>query len=181
MFVIVILTNKLVVHLVGWSDLLKSWKAQGMGDPEQTRSALLKVQQMNGVADSFQKEGPIIMATKGATGKPGPEKHVLEEAEQGQYEDFILNAKVELLGGCRSCRMELASRQGRLVLLWASRFIQAVPCRLMNLREFKGFHLEADEDRVFVEHLKTAGGGPGYLWYWKEKMSFPAATRTNPC
>lgn len=142
---------------------LKNWKDQGLGDPEQTRSALLKLQQANGIANSFLKEEPIVMAVQGATGKPGPDKHVLEEAAQSQYEHFILNAKLELLGGCRGCRMKLDSRFGRLVLLWASRFIQAVPCRLRNLRDFKTFHLEADDERVYVEHLKTAKGGPGYL------------------
>jgi len=142
---------------------LKSWKTQGMGDPEQTRSALLKLQQAHGITTSFLKEDPILEAVKGATGEPGPDKHVLEELEQEQYEDFIMNAKVHLLGGCKKCRMRLDTRAGRVLLLWASRFLQAIPCRLMNLREFKAFHLEAEKERVYVEHLKTAGGGPGYL------------------
>jgi len=143
---------------------LKSWKAQGLGDPEAVRDALLKLQLSHGMANSFLEEKPVIMAVRGATGKAGPDKHVLEKAEQTQYEDFILNCKDKgHLGGCRNCRMRLDSKQGRLTLLWASRFIQAIPCRLMNLREFKGFHLEAEKERVFVEHLKTEGGGPGYL------------------
>jgi len=142
---------------------LKGWKAQKLGDPEPTRSALLKLQLAHGITSSFLKEDDVLLAVKGAAGKPGPEKHVLEETEKEQYEDFLMNAKPSFLGGCKGCRMKLETKEGRLVLFWASRFIQAVPCRLMNLREFKGFHLEAEMERVYVEHLKTAKGGPGYL------------------
>ena len=142
---------------------LKGWKEQGLGNPEATRSALLKLQLARGVTSSFLKEGPVIQAVKGASGEPGPDKHVLEEAEQKQYEDFLLNAKPHYLGGCNKCRMRLDTRDGRLVLLWASRFIQAIPCRLMNLREFQGCDVDEENDRVYVRHLKTAGGGPGYL------------------
>lgn len=141
---------------------LKSWSDQGMGDPEPTRSALLLWQRAWGIGKPFTEETAVIAACKGAAGHPGPDKLVLDEDSQEQYEVFLMRADTEQLGGCRTCGMDLEDPRDRELLVHASRFMKQVPIRLHNLREFESTDMLYETGEVFVKHMKTCKGGPGY-------------------
>lgn len=141
---------------------LKSWKEQGMGDPEGMRDALLQLQRALGL-ETWAASKTVIKAVKGATGMKGPDKLVLDSAMIDQYEDFMINAKVELLGGCRKCALHLDTEYGRDLLVWANRMMQEIGIRLLNLLDMKTYHLDRKKMQLFVPRLKQAGGGPGHL------------------
>jgi len=65
---------------------LKSWSDQSMGDPEPTRCALLLWQRAWGIESPFTEEMAIRKACEGAAGQPGPDKLVLDETQQDEYE-----------------------------------------------------------------------------------------------
>jgi len=144
---------------------LKSWCDQSMGDPENTRSALLLWQRAWGIAAPFTEEECVRKAVEGAAGQPGPDKLVLDDTYQAQYEQFLMNGETVELGPCRGCRMNLETVEDRELLVHASRFIKQVPCRLHNLREFEVTDLLEESGEAFVKHMKTCKGGPGYVPY----------------
>ena len=143
---------------------LMSWKDQGMGDPEETRSALLQLQRAHGV-DTWAASKTVVKAVAGATGSKGPDKLVLESRMVRQYELFIMNAKIELLGPCRDCRLMSceADIKGRKLLVWANRLMQEIGIRLCNLLDMQDHHLDPKKKELYVPRLKQASGGPGCL------------------
>ena len=141
---------------------LKSWKTQGLGDPEETRSALLQLQRAMKV-DAWAASKTVMKAVVGATGVRGPDKLVLDDDMISDYESFIMNAELELLGPCRDCRMLLDTIEGREVLVWANRLMQEVGIRLCNLLDLLDSHLNAQRGELYIPRLKQAGGGPGFL------------------
>lgn len=144
---------------------LKSWKDQTMGDPEQTRCALLLWQRAAGVEFPFTEEMGVRKAVEGAAGEPGPDKLVLDEEQQSQYEYFIMNCEPEAFGGCRGCRLNMESPVDRAIIVHASRFLKQVPCRLHNMREFRLVDMRPESGEAYVKHMKTCKGGPGYVPY----------------
>jgi len=144
---------------------LKSWKDQTMGDPECTRCALLLWQRASGIESPFTEETAIRRAVVGAAGEPGPDKLVLDNEQQGQYEEFLMNCETECWGGCRGCKLKLDIVTDRALMVHASRFLKQVPCRLHNLKEFRYRDMHPDTGEVYVQHMKTCKGGPGYAPY----------------
>lgn len=155
---------------------LMSWKTQGLGDPEETRSALLQLQRACGV-DTWAASNTVVKAVLGATGPKGPDKLVLEGNMVEQYEDFIMKAPTELLGPCRNCRMALESEWGRALLVWSNRLMQELGIRLCNLLDMKESHMDYKKKELYVPRLKQLGG-PGILPSSREAcITFKATVR----
>jgi len=147
---------------------LKSWKDQTMGNPEQTRCALLLWQRAAGIKSPFTEDIAVMKAVEGAEGEPGPDKLVLDEEGQSQYEAFLMNCDPQAFGGCRGCKMDFSQDSNvvdRTVMVHASRFLKQVPCRLHNMREFRHQDMLPESGEAFVQHMKTCKGGPGYVPY----------------
>jgi len=140
-------------------------KRQKMGPAGTTRSALLKLHDMNGIHPSFLRDQDTILAVEGAGANcPHVDKAVLSPDQRDVFLEALLHGPEVALGSCALCKKNGREADFRLRLQIEAEFMWEVPIRLTDAGHLRHHDfINTKKPRcVFVEGLKTAPHG-GYI------------------